>query len=42
MAEALRASINIQDTALAGVGWRASDDWRTSLLELSLPAGARR
>ena len=42
MAAALRASINIQDTGLAGVGWRPADDWRASLLELSLPAGARR
>jgi nucleoside-diphosphate-sugar epimerase len=42
MAEALRASINIQDTGLADVGWRPEHDWRTSLLELSLPAAARR
>ena len=42
MAEALRASINVQDSGLADIGWRPADDWRASLLELSLPAGTRR
>jgi len=42
MADALRASVNVRDTGLAEVGWQPADDWRASLLELSLPAAARR
>jgi hypothetical protein len=37
MADALRASVNLQDTGFGG-GWQPADAWRASLLPLSFPA----
>lgn len=42
MADALRASVNVAGSGLAGVGWHPTDEWRTALVELSRRAAVRR
>jgi len=42
MADALQASINVQELRLTNYGWCPTADWRASLLEFSRPAAASR